>query len=294
MSKRWWSIGILLALVIVLGGWVYWLGRTPAPQPSSPLAQIAPDAVQYILVERPGERLEFSRQGEADWRMTRPLDAPSDAYHMEQLLSLPSRSSEKRYGVAEQDLERFGLKPPQARVCLKKTVDAPDCAAELLFGHQNPLNSQRYIQVGDGLHLVTDDLFHQLTAPAATWVEHKLLSDDTIRSLDLPGWHIALEEEGKWTSDPELPADRLEGLVSAWRNARAIQVTSFDGEAPLRAQRIQIKLEDETVAFVILQRKPELVLLRPDLKLQYHFYGSVGENLLSPEPAPPPAAPTVP
>ncbi len=273
MSRRWLTILILLFAVVGLGSWVYWLKRAPAPK-SPPLAQITPEAVRHIVIERQDERLEFERRGE-NWHMIQPFDAPADAYHFKQLLALPNQTSQTRYAAAELDLARFELKPPQVILRLEDI--------EFRFGGQNPLNFKRYLQVGEVIHLIDDTLFHQLTAPASTWLEHKLLPAGTLQGLDLPGWHITPKDPGGWTSEPELPAAELERLVDTWRTARAIQVTPYTDEPPPQDQRIRVLIDGKALEFIVLQREPELILLRPDQKLRYHFYGAIGQRLLTPQ-----------
>ncbi len=284
MSKRWLTILVLLVLVIGLGGGVYWLERAPKPESPPLITNFAPETVQHIVIERQNERLQFERQGQI-WHMTEPFNAPADAYHIQQLLALPNQTSQTQYAAAAVgDLARLQLQPPQVIVRLEHI--------ELRFGGQNQLDFRRYLQVGETIHLIEDTLFHQLTAPATTWVEHKLLPDGAIKELDLPGWHITLQDTGEWVSEPKLPAADIEQLVETWRTARAIQVTPDTDEPPPQNQRIRVVIEGKTLEFNILQQEPELILVRPDLKLRYHFYGTISQRLLAPKPQPDPDAGT--
>lgn len=274
MTKRWLTILILLFLVVGLAAWVYWLERSPKPESPPLVANFTPDAVHHIVIERQTDRMEFERQGDS-WYMTQPFNALADAYHIQQLLALPNQTSQTRYAAAELDLGRFELNPPQVIVRLENT--------EFRFGGQNPLNFQRYLQVGEVVHMTDDTLFHQLTAPATTWVEHKLLPAGTLRGIELPGWRITSTGTGGWTAEPEVPAAELEQLVDTWHTARAIQVTPYTDEPSPQDQRIRIAIDDKTLEFIILQREPELILLRPEQKLRYHFYGAIGQRLLTPK-----------
>ncbi|GAB6067501.1 hypothetical protein JCM13664_08190 [Methylothermus subterraneus] len=278
MVKRWWTIFILLILVTGLAAWVYWIERAPEPTPLPLLADFDPGKVRHIVIERRTDRLEFTR-AEDVWRMTEPFQALADAYHIQQLLDLPKQTSPTRYPAAGMDLARFELQPPQAIVRLD--------AVEFRFGGQNPLNFQRYLQVGDVIHLLDDALFYSLTAPATTWVEHQLLPQGPLQALELPGWRITATEAGGWTSEPAAPAADLERLVDTWRTARAVQITPATEEPSPEQPRIRVSIAGQTLEFVVLQREPELILLRPEQKLRYHFYGSVGQNLLTPKPSSP-------
>jgi hypothetical protein len=46
---------------------------------------------------------------------------------------------------------------------------------------------------------------------------------------------------------------------------------------------VNVTLQDgRTLALGVLEREPDLVLLRPDERIQYQFLGDVGKRLLSP------------
>ncbi len=275
MLRGWLTVLGLLVLVVGLAAWVYWIERSPKPKPSPLIAGFAPAAVQHIVIERQKELMEFERQGDS-WRMLQPFNAPADAYHIQQLLALPAQDSSNRYAVAELDLARFGLNPPKVTVRLG--------TAELQFGDQNPLNFKRYLKVDGVIHLIDDILFYPLTAPATTWIEAKLLPNGNLKGLELPGFRIFAKETGRWASEPELAEADLEELLDTWRTARAVQVTPYSGEPPVGNPRVRALLDSGTLEFVVLQQEPELVLLHPEQKLSYHFYGAIGQRLLTPKP----------
>jgi hypothetical protein len=275
MLRGWLSVLGLLVLVVGLAAWVYWIERPSEPKSSPLIAGFASEAVQHIVIERQTDRMEFERQGDS-WRMIQPFNAPADAYHIQQLLALPTQNSSNRYAVAELDLARFGLNPPKVTVRLG--------TAELQFGDQNPLNFKRYLKTDGVIHLIDDSLFYSLTAPATTWIEAKLLPNGNLKGLELPGWRIFTKETGGWASEPELSSAEIEQLIDTWRTARAIEVRPYPAEPPSGSLRVRVLLDSGTLEFVVLQQEPELILLRPEQKLSYHFYGAIGQRLLTPKP----------
>jgi len=276
MRGMWRVIGVLFFLVATLGGWILWLQNIPEPiEPS--LSDLDPQTIQNIVVERPDDKMIFTRQTQG-WIMTKPFRARADTYHIEQVTALPRQTSHARYQIDSNQLAQFELSPPRITVWLDDT--------EFRFGMQNPIDFRRYVQVNGGpVHLIDDTLMTLLNAPATSWIDSKLLPPSAIQTLDLPDWHVSLSEKGAWTSKPEADEKALRELVNAWRNARAIQISPFTGKVPPQSPVIKIQLEDATIELILLQQEPELILLRPDLKLRYHFYGEIGRKLLGPKKA---------
>jgi len=275
MSLRgmWRLIGSLSLLVIALGSWVLWLEKRPAPEEAT-LADLDPQSIQTIVIERSNGTMAFTRRAEG-WFMRKPFQAPADPYHMEQVTGLPRQISHARYQIEKSNLAQFELSPPRVSVKLNDT--------QFRFGMQNPIDFRRYVQVDDGLvHLTDDTLMPLLNAPATSWIDTKLLPSSAIRELELPDWHVMLTEKGAWTSKPPADDTALREWVNAWRNARAIRITPFEQEIPADAPVIKVRLMDSTIEFMVLQQEPELILLRPDLRLRYHFYGHTGRRLLAP------------
>lgn len=276
----WRPILILLILVLGLGGWVAWLQNKPQSEEPE-LADLDPQAVEHITVKYKDRKLRFQRQGDA-WQMRQPYTAPADPYRIEQILQLPRTKSHSRYAVPQSDWPRFGLEPPAAEIDLD--------GHRFRFGQQNPIDFRRYVQVDkDMVHLIDDTVFHLLTSPASDWLDTRLLpAAASIRALELPGWRIHLSDKGSWHSEPKADPATLQRWVDEWRNARALRVSPHSGPVPKDKAIVRVQLSDEKLTFVVVEREPELVLLRPDLNLKYHFYSQIGARLLKPpeQPAP--------
>jgi len=270
----WRSIVILLVLVSGLGAWVAWLQSRPQPEEPE-LADLDPQAIGRITVKYQDRVLRFQHRDD-DWWMQQPYTAPADSYRIEQILRLPRTKSYARYSIPRTDWPRFGLEPPAAEIDLD--------GHRFRFGRQNPIDFRRYVQVdGQTVHLIDDTLFHLLTSPASDWLDTRLLpAGAAVRGLTLPGWRLQLSAEGNWRSEPETDPAGLQHWIDEWRNARALRVVPHPGPAPKDKPTIRVDLEDGSLTFVLLAEEPEVILLRPDLELAYHFYREIGIRLLEP------------
>ncbi len=270
----WRPIVVLLVLVTGLGAWVAWLQSRPEPAEPK-LTDLDPQAIARITVKYQDQVLRFQRHDDG-WRMEQPYTAPADPYRIEQILELPRAKSHARYAIPPDDWPRFGLAPPKAEIELD--------GHRFCFGRQNPIDFRRYVQVDENaVHLIDDTLFHALTSPASDWLDTRLLpAGAAIRGLTGPGWRVQMSAKGSWRSEPELDPAVLQRWVDEWRNARALRITSHPAPPPKDKPAIRVELEDGALTFVLLEREPEVILLRPDLKLAYHFYRETGVRLLQP------------
>jgi hypothetical protein len=105
------------------------------------------------------------------------------------------------------------------------------------------------------------------------------------------------QKEGKWSVEPapaneqEAPsADELNRWVDEWRFASSLVTRPAGQRKPV--EHIRVRLSDgNEVSFGVLQKDPELILLRHDEKLEFQLSAENGRRLLarpvaSPAPAP--------
>jgi hypothetical protein len=98
------------------------------------------------------------------------------------------------------------------------------------------------------------------------------------------------QQDGKWTlapqrsSDKERPSqDDLNRWADDWRYASSLVTQPWSGKST--PDVVQAKLADgRTITFVVVRREPELILARPDEKLQFQFSGEMTRRLLNPAP----------
>ncbi len=91
--------------------------------------------------------------------------------------------------------------------------------------------------------------------------------------------------DAKWVVTPtpsiELSQDDINRWIDDWRLASAVRVEPY-GKGKMMGE-IKVEFKDGTkLTLGIMQREPELVLLRPDQNLQYSFFAQTAKRLLSP------------
>ncbi|MGH8370602.1 MAG: DUF4340 domain-containing protein, partial [Gammaproteobacteria bacterium] len=183
------------------------------------------------------------------------------------------------FKVVAADLARYGLADPQLRLRLNDT--------EIDFGNTEPLQGHRYVKVGATIFLTTGGLFYRLSHNPLWWVDKQLLSPDAhITALQLPDATLTLQD-GKWQLapvDPAVSADAIQKLVDTWHDARAMDVlapeTGKSAGKPDGEVSIQLAGQTEPLRFEILDNPDFLLLVRPDLKLEYRFESTERDSLL--------------
>ncbi len=271
MKHGWLSLLVLLAVAAGLGV-LAWLA--PAPDGSVPPLSTLPSAqAQKVVLARPGQPpIELERR-DAQWLITAPLRARADEFQVMRMLALLETKPAAQFPAA--DLERFDLQAPVARL----TVDG----SEYAFGGINTVTREQYVMRGDTVYAVALRHGAALPADAAALIRRVLLNENEIPAAILLPQFSLREAGGRWTLTPpadEAGADELRAFVDRWRQASAARAEPHDGRQPLAEVRIELR-EGAPLVFSVLQREPNLVLLRHDNGLQYTFLAGAGQALLT-------------
>lgn len=280
MNKR---VILNLALLVIIAAlallaWFKPGIKHPPVQPA--LTTLKPADIHDIRISsHAGATIHLHRQAESSWQMVAPHALRADDYLIKAFLdnlAIPTISHFKTTGT---DLARYGLADPQLRLHLNDT--------EIDFGSTEPLQGHRYVKLGDTVYLTTGTLFYRLSHDALWWVSKQVLPPAAqITALQLPDATLTLHD-GKWRlapADPAISADAIQRLVDAWRDARAMDVLApqTDKPADKAAGEVAIQLagQAEPLRFKILDNPDFLLLVRPDLKLEYRFEHDQGDALL--------------
>jgi hypothetical protein len=260
---------ILLAVLAALAGVAFLEPGKQEPK-AIRLLDIDPDKVSRFELHNT-ESLVFEKQN-GHWRLAAPFAAPANEIRVRQLLSTARVESRAHYPLNPDELAKFGLDKPKAVLTVGDT--------RLIFGGYEPIDMLRYVQIGSTLHLVGDDFAHHLNAQATDYVDKKLLPEEvTLTELSLPGLTAKRGEKGRWNLEPTGDGSAMDDLINAWLSARAIEVKR--NEAIPQGDPIHIKLSNgQAVEFIITQREPDLLLVRPDWKLEYLVTGEAAKRLL--------------
>jgi hypothetical protein len=269
---------VLLSLVLGLVLFI-WLDPWRGPPPlRERLSAIDPSQIRKLRVEGSKRSpIELTR-GNSGWRLVAPLSLPANEYRVAALLGLASATVHDTFHAQGKDLTEFGLQPPKAKVLLAEH--------EFRFGDTEPLNGWRYVGYGPNVHLITDHYFHHLLATAPAFVDPAPIGEDARPAgFSISGVKLWLEN-GRWRINPpkgSSSGDDGERLANAWSSARASSVKGFDsGLNWEQTVLVELEGEDEPLAFRVARLEYELVLGRPEWKVQYHFPKKAGLRLLLP------------
>jgi len=257
---------ILLLLVAALGLAV-WLAPPQAPLAPEPLTRRQPGEIQQItLRNRNGTDLALERRADG-WWMIRPYRVRANPARIELLLGILTTPSHESFPVPD-DLGPFGLQEPAARL----TVDG----LQIEMGGTHPYNHDRYLRIGDRIHLIKDLFPHHLLAAAEAYVSPELLpAGAEIQFIETPDWKLWRDPDGSWRLTPsprDLSQDPLVARAQAWRQARALQVMAAPPAAPAGGLvSIGLAGGDPPIRFELLKRDGDTLLIRRTLGLAYRL-----------------------
>ena len=276
MGKRM-LLNIWLAAALLILVWVVWQepGHAPKP-PAVKLTALSPAAIDRLVITNHSGTIMLTKQGGA-WRLSQPVAIAANGVRVDDLLEIAQAESQSRFAAVGRDLSEYGLAKPAVRLRLNDT--------ELQFGGVTPVGQQRYVKVGDTIHLIADRYMFELTGNAAAWVNRNLVpSGKRIEALQLPDMKLTRNDKGEWGVAPpnaEIPADTVQRLVKEWSDAQALRVTPYGKQAAQGEVVIGVAGQTQPLRYQIIARKPELILARPELGMQFYVASEQADRLLS-------------
>jgi hypothetical protein len=279
MKLGWVVNALLLIGVIGLGAYAWHKAGQPK-EPSYKLSTLTGTGVKKIAVTpRSAPAYTLEKRGET-WFLTAPIEARADQTQVQRMLELLSAASKEK--LAATDLRRFDLDAPALQVSMD--------AQTFSFGGTNPLSQEQYVGTGDGVYMVS--AYYASLVPRASdrVLTHSLFNEsEKAIGFKFKGFSVA-QKDGKWILAPRPPSDK-EGLsqddlnrwADDWRYASSLVTQPWSGKPTPDA--VEVKLADgKNITFVVVRREPELILARPDEKLQFQFSGEMTRRLLNPAP----------
>jgi hypothetical protein len=282
MRKRWLINIVLLCVIVILGGLVYYTTeQEKANQQLTKLTKLDPNKVQLIRIERADKaKISLMKDKSEIWQMLTPFQLSANMIHINRLLQILSDRKYKELDVSK--LAELKLDPPLAKVTFNKFTIA--------FGDSSPMRDhKRYILIDNKVYLVTDNFYNSLTQNATSFVSLAPLGlNSKIMELKLPDYHLAFKEK-QWTlisskfSDKEVETnqDALAGLIDQWQRLQAFKVEAYDVKTESQGE-IEVHLvgKDHPLSFTILASKPDLILARRDKNVLYKIDNSQIDKLL--------------
>lgn len=274
MRKRWLMNLVLLCVITILGGLVYY--TTEQEKSNKQLAKLTtldPNKIQLIRIERADKaKISLMKDKFEVWQMLTPFQLPANMIRVNRLLQILSDNQYKELEVSKHDLAELKLAPPLAKVTFNQFTIA--------FGDSSPMRDQkRYIRIDDKVYLVTDNLYNSLTQTAVNFVSLAPLGlNSKIMELKLPDYHLAFKDK-QWKlisskfSDKQVETnqDALAGLIDQWQRLQAFKVEAYDVAKSESQGEIEVHLlgKDHPISFTILASKPDLILARHDKNVLY-------------------------
>lgn len=269
------NLGLLTLVALLALLVIYEPGKEkPAEEPR--LIELNSDGISSLRIERANQPTIVLERQQGVWRMVEPLPIGVNDYRITSLLRITELSSLSRFAVATESLAQYGLDTPNATLIINGTT-------RIDFGSSTPLDQRRYLRIGDTIHLITDTYYYHLIGAPTTYASNRVVdSKDALVRLELPGVLLA-QQQDKWSAVPQpatFSVDQITQLIDHWRHAQALEVAPYDGR---KGEMVRLTLagSDEPIIFLITERTPELVLARPDLKVQYHLPESSAAELLT-------------
>ncbi len=266
---------INIALALLVGGLALFLYLRPPPHtvPELALSALDPEQVTRLKVER-GSASFVLEKGDGNWQLVEPYRARADAFRVRQLLDLLDAKATRKLPATE--LARFDLDRPWARVLFN---DEP-----IAFGTMNEMSNEQYVLTGDGVYLVPLRLAGAVPQDAKDLTGRQLFAaDEELIEIGVGSTTLALKD-GRWRLSPEvagLSQDDLNRWSDDWKAASSL-LAQKAAAVKAGGEVVTVKLKGgKTVRLRIVQREPELVLLREDEGLQYHFSEAAGKRLLT-------------
>ena len=262
----------LLLFICVIGLAIFLSrgGNKEIVEPTVTLTDIQPDSIHVVHIERRDlDDIIFQKQGN-NWMMQNPFKLPANPSRIRVMLSLLQAHSYDHFSAPDNDLTPYMLAVPAVSIVLNDT--------HIAFGDTNPLEEKlRYVLIKDTVHIINDSLFHALQTSAAFFLSPKLIPPDTtIKKIHLPELTIDNTENGKVSG-------AYHQIINAWMQVESVSVRKYEEMEPIDTIKLELT-SGETIEFIILSARPNLILARPESGIQYHISNKVSDSLFPTKP----------
>ena len=276
LSRRWLINYLLIALI---GIFIYAGNRYQATSgfpPVNSISSLKPQDIHTVIIETPDNSQVVLRNTGNQWLFEKPVQWPADNTTVERLISIVQSKSDSRLPADEIELATLGLDSPKVTLILNDT--------RIEFGTTNNIGQRRYVKIAATIYLLPDLHLHFITQGLIGLIDRRLLPRSiSLKSIKLADLTLSKSSNDTWKgeTDGEAEIERINTLGNNWQTLRAGRIKSYD-YSKLPEQIIIARLEDGSeIDFFLMAIKPEIVIARPDLDLQYHFSEKHSFDLLS-------------
>ncbi len=272
LSKRWLINYLLLAAIIVLT----WIGYQFPIREDQKLSQklITPMQaadIRQLRVENADQIIDIERR-DGQWMIASPIQWHANQLAVNRLTTLAEQPLHSKLASSQIDLSTIGLRIPRAIVTLNDTAIA--------FGGTNRIGNRRYLLIPPNVYLVEDIHYAFISQGLAGLVDQRLLPPGlALQTLRLPSGLLE-QRNGEWSFDGK-PDPRAARLVEQWRQLQAAAIKPYQPRGTPLQKIVATTVDGGTIEFFVLSIRPDIVIARPDLGLQYHFADSRYYDLLA-------------
>lgn len=269
---------IMFATIVGLVVFLYFRPQSQDSQEYS-IASGTVETVQNISIIRQQQEIELKRLN-THWQLIKPVQAQADEKKVRDFLRILTATSHQRFPLV--DLERFGLDQPNVQLYLDEEYFA--------FGGFAPTIQRQYVLTDDHVYLISPSYLLALPASADDLISTQLLAFNEIPvrfelnhltiELQNENWRITTQHSGE-TVDEKI----LKQWIQLWQTAHAGAVTSRQEFAADFVDKGFIKISlrsGQEITLKILQSEAEIVFLRVNEGIGYHFPIDTGLQLLDP------------
>jgi hypothetical protein len=266
MRRQSWLNLLLLAVVVLLALAVWLSPDGTSPQEIPKLTALQPHHIDSIKISNRRGEIELQRNGDS-WQMTKPYTLPANSQRIGQLLNITTANNLQNFPAPEERLAEFGLEQPQATIQLNQY--------SIQMGTTNPISRQRYLRIGDTIHLIKDRFPHHLMASPAEFVALEIVPPGhQLEAINAPDWSISKGEHGNLRLKPPqdgLSMDDLNRKISQWQHAQATSVITLQQAESIGELKLIFKGDTEPLDFKLVKNQEETLLWNPKLGLAYRL-----------------------
>ncbi|MFT4608118.1 MAG: hypothetical protein ACI9YO_001796 [Gammaproteobacteria bacterium] len=274
MSKRW-LINYALIILIIL---FTYIGNRFDVQtgynPQSRITSLKLQDINRVSIQTADDNINLTRAN-GQWQIVSPIKWLANNITIERVISIASGETESKLSASEIDLSTIELQFPKATLTLNDT--------SIHFGATNQIGERRYLLVHSTVYLLPDRHLPFITSGLSGLVDQRLLPRALALSrLQIGPLKITQTKNGGWQDSNNISSpDQLNSLIGNWQTLPASRISTFKKKStPL--QKITAGLDNGSeVDFFLMSIKPEIIIARPDLRLQYHFNKELYYNLLA-------------
>ena len=266
---------LLLAVIAILVLFVIYEPGVEK-QPEKILRSVDKNTINKITIKRLATKDVVLVKKAKQWVMQSPYKLPANEYKIEELLQLPASSYEASYNLDDLELKKYGLDKPRASITYNDQLTFE-------FGGTESLKHRRYIRHDNKLYVASDIFYHRMSLNETDYLDHSLLPGiSSIKKLVLPTFTMTLEA-GKWRITPaaaDYSNDQANELIENWKLSQAISINPADKQTGKQKVEVYPEGDRDPIIFYLVKNENDLLLVRPDVGLQYELAIDKQKDLL--------------